>query len=127
MPNVSPDAAEANTYETPAGVKPNLDHGPSGPATPEGRALEAIAREFQPDVYVDLHGRGHAGCSYDMVLFPGSRAYTEDENILYSIARRMVAAGEKSGIPHVMHPLTWPGWGGPDPPAIPFADQKTLS
>src|SRR5690606_17130656 len=21
--------------------------------------------------------------------------------------------GEKSGIPHVVHPLTWPGWGGP--------------
>ena len=29
-------------------------------------------------------------------------------------ARAMAAEGEKSGIPHVVHPLTWPGWGGHD-------------
>ena len=113
MPNVSPDAAERDAYETPAGIKPNLDHPPTGATSPEGRALEQIAQELSPEVYVDLHARGHAGWSHDMVLFPPTRAYTEDESLLYEIARAMADAGEKSGIPHLVHSLTWPGWGGP--------------
>lgn len=114
LPNVSPDAAETDSYETPAGIKPNLDHGPGGAVSPEGKALEAAAEALMPEVYVDLHARGHAGCSYDMVLFPPSRPYTEDEHLLHGIASMMADAGEQSGIPHVVHPLTWPGWGGPD-------------
>lgn len=114
MPNVSPDAAEHDTYETPAGIKPNLDHGPGGPKSPEAKAVQLIAEELQPEVYVDLHARGHAGWSHDMVLFPPTRAYTEDEHLLHEIASIMAAEGEKSGIPHVVHPLTWPGWGGTD-------------
>ncbi|MGB7160358.1 MAG: M14 family zinc carboxypeptidase [Tepidisphaeraceae bacterium] len=113
MPNVSPDAAERDTYETPAGIKPNLDHPPTGATSPEGRALERVAEELAPEVYVDMHARGHAGWSHDMVLFPPTRPYTEDENLLYEIARAMAVGGEKSGIPHVVHPLSWPGWGGP--------------
>jgi hypothetical protein len=113
MPNVSPDAAERDSYATPAGVKPNLDHGPAGATSPEGRALEEVAEALAPEVYIDVHARGHAGCSHDMVLFPSARPYTEDENLLYDIARTMAVAGEKSGIPHVVHPLTWPGWSEP--------------
>jgi hypothetical protein len=113
MPNVSPDAAERNSYTTPAGIKPNLDHGPAGATSPEGRALEQVAEALAPEVYIDLHARGHAGWSHDMVLFPSSRPYTEDENLLYEIARTMAAAGEKSGIPHIVHPLSWPGWSEP--------------
>jgi hypothetical protein len=114
MPNVSPDAAVRDTYETPAGIKPNLDQGPSGPVSPEATALRTIAEELMPEVYVDMHARGHAGCSHDMVLFPPSKPYTEDEHLLHEIAGAMAAEGERSGIPHVVHPLTWPGWGGSD-------------
>ena len=114
MPNISPDAAEANSYETPAGIKPNLDHGPSGPVSPEATALRRVAERFMPELYVDIHARGHAGWSHDMVLFPATRPYTEDEHLLHQIASVMADAGEKSGIPHVVHPLTWPGWGGAD-------------
>lgn len=113
MPNVSPDAAAADSYTTPAGIKPNLDHGPDGAVSPEGKAVETVAESLAPEVYVDLHARGHAGCSHDMVLFPPSRPYTEDEHLLHQIAALMADAGERAGIPHVVHPLTWPGWGGP--------------
>ncbi len=114
LPNVSPDAAEADTYETPAGVKPNLDHPPTGATSPEGKALEMVAEELAPEVYVDLHARGHAGCSHDMVLFPPTKPYTEDERLLYETATLMASEGERSGIPHVVHSLTWPGWGSHD-------------
>jgi len=114
MPNVSPDAAEADTYETPAGIKPNLDFGPDGQRSPEAAALRKVADALQPDVYVDIHARGHSGWSHDMVLFPPARPYTEDEHLLHTIATAMAAEGETSGIPHVVHPLTWPGWGGYD-------------
>jgi hypothetical protein len=114
MPNVSPDAAEADSYETPAGIKPNLDHPPSGATSPEGKALELVASELAPELYVDMHARGHAGCSHDMVLFPPARPYTEDEHLLHLIAAEMADSGSRSSIPHVVHPLTWPGWGGYD-------------
>ncbi len=115
MPNVSPDAAERDSYETPAGIRPNLDHAPTGPVSPEARAVSAMLQELQPEVFVDVHARGHAGCSHDMVLFPATREYTEDDNLLHAMAAEMVAAGEKAGVPHVSHPLTWSGWGGSDP------------
>jgi len=114
MPNVSPDAAESDAYETPAGIKPNLDHGPDGPTSPEAKAVQQVAEQLMPDVYVDMHARGHAGWSHDMVLFPEAKAYTEDEHLLHTIASAMAAEGEKSGIPHVIHPLSWPGWGTSD-------------
>jgi hypothetical protein len=114
LPNLSPDAAHHDTYTTPAGIKPNLDHAPTGAVSPEAQAFEAVARQWEPELYVDIHARGHAGCSHDMVLFPPSRPYTEDEALLHATARRMAEHGERSGIPHVVHPLTWPGWGGHD-------------
>lgn len=114
MPNVSPDAAERDAYETPAGIKPNLDHGSAGPQSPEGKAVQIVADQLMPEVYVDIHARGHAGWSHDMVLFPAAKAYTEDEHLLHTIASAMATEGEKSGIPHVVHPLSWPGWGTSD-------------
>lgn len=113
IPDLSPDAAARNSYETPAGIKPNLDHGPRGPVSPEANALQSASREFMPDLFVDVHARGQAGCSYDMVLFPPARPYTEDEGVLWRTARLAADAGQRYGIPHVVHPLTWPGWGGP--------------
>jgi hypothetical protein len=107
MPNVNPDGAEADSYETPDGIRPNMDHGLSGPATPEGRAVEDVAYALVPDVFVDMHARGHAGCSYDMVLYPQTRSYTEDDNTFHAIAADMVAAGERAGLPHITHPLAW--------------------
>jgi hypothetical protein len=114
VPNLSPDAAARDCYTTPAGIKPNLDHAASGPVSPEARAFETIANELQPELFVDIHARGHAGCSHDMVLFPPTRPYTEDESVLHALAREMAEHGERSGIPHLVHPLTWPGWGGHD-------------
>lgn len=115
LPNLSPDAAARDEYDTPAGVRPNLDHGPDGPVSNEAKALQMAANELVPDVYVDIHAMGHSGCGYDMVLFPAARQYVEDEMILHQIAQRMAAEGERSGIPQVVHPLNWSGWGGNDP------------
>ena len=92
MPLVNPDGAAEETYGTPAGVKPNTDHGPNGPTIPEAAALQKLAYELEPEVYVDLHARGHAGCSYDMVLYPGPQPYTSDDLVLQKLAVEMAAA-----------------------------------
>ncbi|MGD0093769.1 MAG: M14 family zinc carboxypeptidase, partial [Planctomycetota bacterium] len=112
MPNVNPDGAERNAHSTPLGIQPNLDHSRAGPKSPEGRAVEKVAFELQPELFVDMHARGGAGCSYGMVLYPRPRVYTEDDNLLHALAAEMAAAGEQAGLPHATHPLTWPGWGG---------------
>jgi hypothetical protein len=110
MPNVNPDGAEADTSATAAGVNLNKDHAPSGPTSPEAKAVAQVAEELQPDAVADLHCRGFAGHSFDMVLYPWTRPYTEDGRCLARLAEEMAAAGEAAGLPHVVHPLTWPGW-----------------
>jgi murein tripeptide amidase MpaA len=71
MPNVNPDGAEQDVHYHPNGAQINLDHAPSGPVCPEAKAVEAVARDLMPEVYVDLHARGYTGCGYDMVLQRG--------------------------------------------------------
>ncbi|HEY3321191.1 MAG TPA: M14 family zinc carboxypeptidase [Planctomycetota bacterium] len=110
MPNVSPDAAERDQYDTAEGIRPNLDHGPQGPWSAEGKALEAMSFGLQPEVFVDMHARGGAGVSCDLVLYPMTLPYLEDDNLLHQIAADMVRAGEAAGIPHHTHSLAWPGW-----------------
>lgn len=115
MPCVNPDGAEADSHLTAAGIAPNLDHGPGGARSPEGIAVEKVAYELEPELFIDMHARGFAGCSYDMVLYPATLPYTEDDNLFHALAADMARAGEAAGIPHMTHPLTWPGWGGDDP------------
>jgi len=107
MPNVNPDGAESDTHGNANGIQPNLDHSPTGPVTPEGQALETIACELAPEVYVDLHACGGTGCGVDMVLYPPPKDYTEDDFFLHRIADEMCQAGEKAGIPQFTHPLAW--------------------
>ncbi len=114
VPCVNPDGAAADTHKAPSGVAPNRDHAPGGAESPEGLAVESLAERLQPELFADLHARGYAGCSYDMVLWPAARPYTEDALLLHEIALEMTRAGEAAGVPHVAHPLTWPGWGGDD-------------
>jgi hypothetical protein len=110
LPNANPDGAEADTYTTAEGVNLNKDFAVTGPVSPEGRFVEAVANELHPELVVDMHCRGHAGCSYDMVLYPWTRPYTEDARVMSAMADESAAAGEHAGIPHAVHPLTWPGW-----------------
>jgi predicted deacylase len=110
MPNVNPDGTETDTRFNAQGINLNTDHAMAGAVSPEAQAVERIARELAPEAVVDLHSRGHAGCSYDMVLFPATRSYTEDGRLAAATAEEMAAAGEWAGIPHLVHPLTWPGW-----------------
>jgi hypothetical protein len=114
MPCVNPDGAMLDTYGTPAGVLPNHDHSPAGATIPEGIAVEDVARQLEPELFVDLHARGFAGYSHDMVLYPGPRPYTEDHNIFHAMAVEAAAASERAGLPTVVHPLSWPGWIGSD-------------
>jgi hypothetical protein len=117
MPNMSPDSAEADTYLLPGDVSVMRDHAPGGPKTPEGKAFEKIADRLQPEVYVDMHARGGSGCSYDMVLWSEPITYSEDDYLLHKIAAEMGDAGERAGIPHLVHPLSWPGFMSESPDA----------
>jgi len=110
MPNMNPDMAERDAHVQPEGTAPMRDHSPEGPKTPEGVAFEGIAYELEPELYVDMHARGFAGCSYDMVLWAEPAVYTEDDYLLHRIAAEMAEAGEKAGIPNIAHPLSWPGF-----------------
>lgn len=110
LPNMCPDLAERDQRLPVRGRPPMRDHGPGGPRTPEGKAFQRVARALQPEVYVDMHARGFSGCSYDMVLWSEPRSYLEDDYLLHRIAAEMGEAGERAGIPHVVHPLSWPGF-----------------
>ncbi|MGD0111705.1 MAG: M14 family zinc carboxypeptidase [Armatimonadota bacterium] len=110
MPNMNPDSAERDVYDAPDRPRPFRDHAPSGPQLAEGKALEEVAYELEPELYVDMHARGYAGCSYDMVLWSEPATYTEDDYLLHRIAAEMAEAGERAGIPNVAHPLSWPGF-----------------
>jgi len=111
LPCVNPDGAAIDGHNTPTNVAPNLDHADSGATSPEGLAVERVANALSPELFVDMHACGYSGCSYDMVLWPDTKPYTEDDALLHAIGAEMAAAGEAAGIPHVTHPLTWPGWG----------------
>ena len=105
VPDANPDAADLNTYLPPDVTdKHRLSH--------EDKVVRKAIASLEPEIMVDVHARGGAGCSYDMVLFPGTKSYTEDENLHRQIAHDMARAGEKAGTPHITHPLTWPGWAG---------------
>jgi hypothetical protein len=45
-----------------------------------------------------------------MVLWAEPATYTEDDYLLHQIGAEMARAGERTGIPHVTHPLSWPGF-----------------
>jgi hypothetical protein len=132
MPNMSPDMAERDAYVPSEGISPMRDHAPGGPVTPAGAAFERIAGQLQPELYVDMHARGFAGCSYDMVLWSEPATYTEDDHLLRQIAADMARAGERTGIPHVTHPLSWPGFMSESPDttsanAFAYRNFKSLS
>ncbi|HUV38078.1 MAG TPA: M14 family zinc carboxypeptidase [Planctomycetota bacterium] len=112
MPNISPDACERDQYINVKGVNPNRDHAVSGPTSPEGEALEIVARRLRPELFIDLHACGGAGCGVDIVLYPDGRRWTEDEWVLRHMADDMTAAGERAGIPQQTFPLSW--WGVTD-------------
>jgi hypothetical protein len=132
MPNMSPDMAERDAYVPSEGVSPMRDHAPEGPVTPAGAAFERIAGQLQPELYVDMHARGFAGCSYDMVLWSEPATHTEDDYLLHQMAADMARAGERTGIPHVIHPLSWPGFMSENPDttsanAFAYRTSKSLS
>ncbi len=112
LPNVNPDGAELDLHGTPRETLPNYDHGPGGAKTPEGIAVEKVFLSAQPELFVDMHSRGWAGCSFDMTLWSGTKSYTEDEYLLCEMVRDMGRSGEEAGIPQVNHALAW--WNGGD-------------
>jgi len=109
MPNVNPDAAELDQYRNVKNINPNRDHSIRGPKSPEGRALEIVAYEMMPEVFVDLHACGGIGCGTDMSLFPPPRPNTMDDYFLHRMGDDMARAGEKAGVPQMTFPIAW--WG----------------
>jgi predicted deacylase len=112
MPNCNPDACERDIYKPLNGMQTCYDWGKKG-EIPETRAFRETAEPFVPDLFVDLHSKGGCGCSTDMVLYPSTKSYTEDDNLFHELALEACAAGERAGIPHMTHPLSW--WDGDKP------------
>ena len=127
MPNLNPDAAHVDSYWSPDDVNVCADLDSRKSRTPEDRAFEEVVSSLQPDAVIDMHARGHAGCSYDMVLSGDHRPYTEDHNVIFRMVQDMVTAGEKAGAPHLSHPMSWPGWVGFGPVAYCYKHFKSLS
>ncbi len=114
VPCANPDGAATDSHYRPDGAKASAQFGADGPDAIEAKAVHKLLCDNKPEVFVDLHSRGYSGVSYDMVMFPVARTYTEDEGLLYRILHEMTDAGEAAGTPHVSHPLTWEGWHGSD-------------
>ncbi len=114
LPCANPDGAAIDSHYRPDGAMLSCEYEKGGPKSVEAVAVQKLLTGNKPEVFVDLHSRGYSGVSYDMVMFPVARTYTEDEGQLYKILTEMTDAGEAAGTPHVSHPLTWDGWHGPD-------------
>ena len=127
MPNVNPDAAEIDSYWNPDGINVCAELTKRKKRCPEDRAFEEVVRELQPEAVVDLHCKGHAGWSFDMVLYNEPRKYTEDHNVIAKVVDDMVTAGEKTGAPHMSHPMSWPGWIGEGAIAYCYSTFKSLA
>ena len=127
MPNLNPDAAAIDSYWNPDGINVCAELTKRRKRCPEDLAFEKVVHGLQPEAVVDLHCKGHAGWSFDMVLYNEPRKYTEDHNALSKVVHDMVTAGEKTGAPHMSHPMSWPGWIGEGASAYCYSTFKSLA
>jgi hypothetical protein len=97
----NPDGASADTYHNADDVNMAHTYTLGGPAqTPEGRAIEAFALEFAPEVLVDIHGRAGGGMKDTIWLSP-PLGFSPDRYFLTMMAQAMVDAAEQAGFPQV--------------------------
>jgi len=106
MPNCNPDACEIDIHWTPGRINVGVDMFEPD-AIPESAAMRTVFDALQPELWCDMHARGHCGCSYDMVMWCATRNWNEDDNLFHEIARDVGRAGEAAGMPHRLHPLAW--------------------
>jgi len=99
VPCANPDGAVKDTYRNANDVDVAHTFQIDGPAgTPEGRALEAFALEFAPEVFVDIHGLG-GGSMKDRVWFSKPLWFTPDRYFLAVMGMEMTRAVEAEGFP----------------------------
>jgi hypothetical protein len=105
VPAANPDGRAADTRGNANGVDINRDH--IALDTPEGRAIAAVIRDYQPDVVHDLHEFGPSQPYYDkdvLWLWPRNlnvtdRVHAESETLSRSYIRPAVEAdGHTSGV-----------------------------
>ncbi len=126
MPIANPDGSAADIYKNTDGINPCTDIELPNIAA-EGQAFEKALTLAQPDLFIDLHAKGHSGFNFDMVLHPAQRAYTEDFALIWQIMQDMAQAGEACGVPHHIHSMEWPGWNDRGPCAICYDRYKSIS
>jgi hypothetical protein len=105
VPTVNPDGRVADTRGNADGVDINRDH--IALATPEGRTVAKIIRDYRPDVIHDLHEFGPTPLYYDkdvLWLWPRNlnvdkRVHDESEKLSRDYVRAGVeGAGHTSGV-----------------------------
>ncbi|HET9143215.1 M14 family metallocarboxypeptidase [Actinophytocola sp.] len=105
VPTANPDGRVANTRGNAEGVDINRDH--IALATPEGRAIATVFRDFRPDVVHDLHEFGPTPPFYDkdlLWLWPRNlnvdpRVHDESESLSRDFVRVAVESeGHTSGV-----------------------------
>ncbi len=105
VPCASPDGSLNESSRNAEGVDIPHTYALDAPAlTPEGRAIEAFAMEFVPDVVVDAHGRGGGGMKEEAWVQPAHR-FSSDRLYLTLMSQAMAQAGEEAGFPQTaFHP-----------------------
>jgi hypothetical protein len=105
VPTANPDGRVADTRGNADGVDINRDH--IALATPEGRTIAEVIRDFQPDIVHDLHEFGPTPPYYDrdfLWLWPrnlnvNKRVHDESETLSRDFVRVAVeGAGYTSGV-----------------------------
>ncbi|MFC1582761.1 M14 family zinc carboxypeptidase [Planctomycetota bacterium] len=99
LPCVNPDGSLADTYRNADDI--DIAHTYSlerAAGTPEGRAVEALAQELIPDVFVDIHGLA-GGSMKDRIWLSRPLGFTPDRYFQTMICEAMTAAAEAAGFP----------------------------
>lgn len=127
IPCANPDGCASDSYKNSDGIDPWTDIEAATIAA-EGRSFLRALKNNPPDLFIDLHAKGHCGHAFDMVLHPQQRVYTEDFYLIWQMMQEMAEAGEAATrIPHEIHSMEWPGWNGRGPTVMMYEQFKSMA
>lgn len=99
IPCCNPDGAQADTYHNVDDVNTAHDFPYEGtPVSPEARAIDTFAMEFQPEMHVDIHGLA-GGSMNDRIWLESVHGFSANNYFATMMAHHATEDAEKLGYP----------------------------